>query len=44
VQSAACPPDLSSQTYLPTMIIGENVLANFDLEELKPFLKELGLR
>ncbi|MSR64914.1 MAG: glutaredoxin family protein [Verrucomicrobiae bacterium] len=34
---------VSGQTYAPTMVVGEKVLADFGPEELEPFLKEVGL-
>lgn len=32
--------ELSEQTYVPTVIAGENVLANFDIDQLEEFLRE----
>jgi glutaredoxin 3 len=32
--------ELSDQTYVPTFVAGENVLANFDTDQLERFLKE----
>lgn len=32
--------DLSDQTYVPTLVAGEEVLANFDTDQLQTFLKE----
>jgi glutaredoxin len=32
--------DLSDQTYVPTLVAGDEVLANFDTEQLEKFLKE----
>lgn len=32
--------DLSDQTYVPTFVAGEKVLANFDTDQLKRFLTE----
>ena len=32
--------DLSDQTYVPTFVAGEKVLANFDTDQLEKFLKE----
>jgi len=31
---------LSNQTYVPTFVAGENVLANFDTDQLERFLRE----
>jgi len=31
---------LSSQTYVPTFVAGDKVLANFDTEQLQRFLNE----
>ncbi len=32
--------ELSDQTYVPTFVAGENVLANFDTDQLERFLNE----
>ena len=32
--------ELSAQSYVPTLIAGEEVLANFDVEQLEKFLDE----
>ena len=32
--------DLSDQTYVPTFVAGDNVLANFDTGQLEKFLQE----
>lgn len=32
--------DLSDQTYVPTFVAGEKVLANFDTDQLQQFLTE----
>ncbi len=32
--------DLSDQTYVPTFVAGEKVLANFDTDQLERFLTE----
>lgn len=32
--------DLSDQTYVPTFVAGEKVLANFDTDQLERFLSE----
>ena len=32
--------ELSNQTYVPTFVAGENVLANFDTDQLEEFLRE----
>jgi glutaredoxin len=34
---------LSDQTYVPTLIAGDEVLANFDTEQLEKFLKQHGI-
>ena len=34
---------LSGQTYAPTLVVGDKVLADFGPEELEPFLKSVGL-
>jgi len=35
--------ELSDQTYVPTLVAGEEVLANFDTDQLEAFLKEHGI-
>ena len=35
--------ELSDQTYVPTLVAGEEVLANFDTEQLEKFLSEHGI-
>lgn len=32
--------DLSDQTYVPTLVAGDDVLANFDTDQLEKFLSE----
>jgi glutaredoxin 3 len=32
--------ELSDQTYVPTFVVGEKVLANFDTDQLEQFLTE----
>ncbi len=32
--------DLSDQTYVPTFVAGDKVLANFDTDQLEKFLRE----
>jgi len=32
--------ELSDQTYVPTLVAGEDVLANFDTDQLEKFLRE----
>src|ERR1043166_8704903 len=32
--------DLSNQTYVPTFVAGDKVLANFDTDQLEKFLRE----
>jgi glutaredoxin len=32
--------ELSDQTYVPTLVAGEEVLANFDTDQLEKFLRE----
>lgn len=32
--------ELSGQTYVPTLVAGEEVLANFDTDQLEKFLSE----
>jgi glutaredoxin len=35
--------ELSEQTYVPTLVAGEEVLANFDTDQLEKFLTEHGI-
>lgn len=35
--------ELSDQTYVPTLVAGDEVLANFDTDQLETFLKEHGI-
>ena len=35
--------DLSDQTYVPTLVAGDEVLANFDADQLAKFLSEHGI-
>ena len=35
--------ELSDQTYVPTLVAGEEVLANFDTEQLEKFLSAHGI-
>ena len=35
--------ELSEQTYVPTLVAGEEVLANFDTDQLEKFLNEHGI-
>ena len=35
--------ELSEQTYVPTLVAGEEVLANFDTEQLEKFLSAHGI-
>ena len=35
--------ELSEQTYVPTLVAGEEVLANFDTDQLEKFLSEHGI-
>jgi glutaredoxin 3 len=35
--------ELSDQTYVPTLVAGEEVLANFDTDQLEKFLHEHGI-
>ena len=35
--------ELSDQTYVPTLVAGEEVLANFDTDQLEKFLVEHGI-
>jgi hypothetical protein len=32
--------ELSDQTYVPTLVAGDEVLANFDTNQLEKFLRE----
>ena len=32
--------ELSDQTYVPTLVAGDEVLANFDTDQLEKFLRE----
>ena len=32
--------ELSAQTYVPTLVAGDEVLANFDTDQLEKFLRE----
>lgn len=32
--------ELSNQTYVPTLVAGDEVLANFDTDQLEKFLRE----
>ena len=32
--------ELSDQTYVPTLVAGDDVLANFDTDQLEKFLRE----
>jgi glutaredoxin len=34
---------LSDQTYVPTLVAGDAVLANFDTDQLRKFLSEHGI-
>ena len=36
--------ELSDQTYVPTLVAGDEVLANFDTDQLEAFLTEHGLK
>ncbi len=36
--------ELSDQTYVPTLVAGDEVLANFDTDQLKKFLSEHGIK
>ena len=36
--------ELSEQTYVPTFVAGEKVLANFDTDQLEEFLRENEIR
>ena len=35
--------ELSDQTYVPTLVAGDEVLANFDTAQLEKFLKQHGI-
>ena len=35
--------ELSAQTYVPTLVAGDEVLANFDTDQLEKFLSEHGI-
>ena len=35
--------ELSDQTYVPTLVAGDEVLANFDTDQLEAFLKKHGI-
>lgn len=35
--------ELSDQTYVPTLVAGDEVLANFDTEQLEKFLNQHGI-
>jgi len=35
--------ELSDQTYVPTLVAGDEVLANFDTDQLEAFLNEHGI-
>lgn len=35
--------ELSAQTYVPTLVAGGEVLANFDTDQLEKFLSEHGI-
>ncbi|HWM26047.1 MAG TPA: glutaredoxin family protein [Chthoniobacterales bacterium] len=35
--------ELSDQTYVPTLVAGNEVLANFDTDQLETFLNEHGI-
>ncbi len=35
--------ELSDQTYVPTLVAGDEVLANFDTDQLEKFLRERGI-
>ena len=36
--------ELSDQTYVPTLVAGDEVLANFDTDQLEKFLSEHGIK
>jgi hypothetical protein len=35
--------ELSDQTYVPTLVAGDEVLANFDTDQLEKFLTKHGI-
>ena len=35
--------EVSDQTYVPTLVAGDEVLANFDTDQLEKFLSEHGI-
>jgi len=35
---------ISDQTYVPTLVVGDEVLANFDTDQLEKFLSEHGIK
>ena len=35
--------ELSDQTYVPTLVAGDEVLANFDTDQLEAFLNKHGI-
>lgn len=35
--------ELSDQTYVPTLVAGDEILANFDTDQLEKFLNEHGI-
>ena len=35
--------EMSDQTYVPTLVAGDEVLANFDTDQLEKFLTEHGI-
>ena len=35
--------ELSDQTYVPTLVAGDEVLANFDTDQLEKFLRKHGI-
>lgn len=36
--------ELSDQTYVPTLVVGDEVLANFDTDQLEKFLSDRGIK
>ena len=36
--------ELSDQTYVPTLVAGDEVLANFDTDQLEAFLNQHGIK
>ena len=42
-QSYAEMKELSDQTYVPTLVAGDEVLANFDTDQLEKFLQQHGI-